>query len=51
MNQSTLTAPIHSPDGDSTHVSSNSTSEGEYIARTCRQSCIELPSNITYSNI
>ena len=48
MCQNTLTDPTHSPDGDSTPVSSNSTSEGEGITRTGGGSCSELPSNITW---
>ena len=49
MRQQTLTAPIHSPEGDSTHVSSNSASKNHCTIKTGGQSCSELPSNITWS--
>ena len=45
MYQRALTAPIHPPDGDPTHVP-NSTSECEGITRTGGGSWNELPSNI-----
>ena len=51
MTQDTLTVPTHSPDSDPTHVSSNSTSEGEGITRTGGGSCSELPSNIAWRTI
>ena len=51
MYQRTLTAPIHSPDGDLIHVPSNITSEGEGITRTGGGSCSELSSNITWGGI
>ena len=49
--QSTLTASVHSPDGDSSHVPSNSTYEGEVMTRTGGGSCSELSSNITWRKI
>ena len=51
MNQSTLTDPAHSPDGDSAHVPTNSTSEVKSITRTGGRSCNELRSNITWREI
>ena len=42
-----LTATIYSPDGDPTHIPSNSTVEGEGITRTGGRSCSELSCNIT----
>ena len=51
MYKSTLTASVHSPDGDSTTVPSNSTYEGEVMTRTGGGSCSKLPSNITWREI
>ena len=51
MNQGTLTAPTHSPNGDIIHVPTNSTVEGKGITRTSRGSCSELSSNITWREI
>ena len=48
MYQGAITAPIHSPGGDSIPVPTNSTVEGEGITRTGRGSCNELCSNITW---
>ena len=47
MEQPTLTAPTHSPDGETIHVPSNSTLECEDITRTSGGSCYELPDNLT----
>ena len=46
MQQSTITAVTHSPDGDSIPIPSNSTSEGEGITRTGGGRCSELPGYI-----
>ena len=51
MNQSTLTAPIHPPDGDFIPFPSNSTSEGEVMTRTGGGSCSELSSSMTWREI
>ena len=48
MCQCTCTVSTHPPDGDPTHVSSNSTCEGEGIARTGEGSCSKLSINITW---
>ena len=48
MCQQTLTAPSHSPDGDSIQIPSNSTSEGEGITRTGGGRPSELSSNNTW---
>ena len=50
MYKSTLTAPIHSPDGNSIPVSSNSTSESEGVTRTGGGSCSELSCNIIWKD-
>ena len=51
MWQGTVTAPIHSPDGDPTHVPSNSATEGEGITRTGGGSCSELPINMPWRRL
>ena len=46
MEQGTLTAPTHSPGGETIHVPSNSAPEGEDVTRTSGGSCSELPDNL-----
>ena len=51
MLQGTLTAPIHSPEGEPIPVSSNSTCESEGITRTGGRSCSELSSTMTWRRL
>ena len=47
MYKITVTAPIHSPDGDSIHVSSHSASEDEGITRTMGGGALNSPDTST----
>ena len=51
VGQHTLTAPTHSPGGETTHVPSNSAPEGEGITRTGGGSCYQLPDNATCMDV